>query len=176
MGKKFKLNEKSFTKLFLKHENAFRAFARSMLPNWDSVDDVLQKASAVMWTKQEQLNDESGFLPWGKVIVRIQSLKYIQKIKSEKIIFSEKTLNVIADTASKDEEEDYAFKQNALRKCLQKLTKTQRNLIMAPYYQHGSIKVLANNNNVSVNSLYKKLGRLREKLSLCIRSQRRNVT
>jgi RNA polymerase sigma-70 factor (ECF subfamily) len=172
MGKKFKLNEKSFMKLFLKHENAFRAFARSLLPNWESVDDVLQEASVVMWKKNEQLEDESGFLPWGKVIVRIQSLKYIQKIKSEKLVFSLETLNIIADEASEEEEEDYAFRESTLKKCLQRFSESQQKLLMAPYYQHGSIKILARNNKVSVNSLYKKLGRLREKLSLCIRSQR----
>ena len=176
MAKKFKLNEKSFMELFLKHENAFRAFARSLLPNWESVDDVLQEASVVMWTKLDQLEDESGFLPWGKVIVRIQSLKYFQKIKSEKLLFSKETLNIIADESSKLDEEDHAFRRNALQVCLEKLSESQRRLIMAPYYQHGSVKVLASKNKVSVNSLYKKIGRLREKLTLCIRSQRRNFS
>lgn len=174
MAKRFKLNESSFMKLFLKHENALRAFARSLLPNWESVDDVLQEASVVMWKKLDQLDDDSGFLPWGKVIVRIQSLKYIQKVKSEKLLFSKDTLNIIAEESSKLDEEDHALRRNALELCLKKLTDSQRKLIMAPYYQHGSIKVLAAKHKVSVNSLYKKIGRLREKLSLCIRSHRRN--
>jgi RNA polymerase sigma-70 factor, ECF subfamily len=157
MGKKFKLNEKSFMKLFLKHENAFRAFGRSLLPNWDSVDDVLQEASVVMWKKNKQLEDESGFLPWGKVIVRIQSLKHIQKIKSEKLVFSLETLNVIAAEVSEEKEKDYASRESALKICLQRFSDSQRTLLMAPYYQHGSIKVLATKNKVSVNSLYKKL-------------------
>lgn len=161
-------------KLFLKHENAFRAFARSLLPNWESVDDVLQEASMVMWKKLDQLEDENGFLPWGKVIVRFQSLKYIQKIKSEKLLFSKETLNLIADESCRLSEEDHAFRRNALQICLEKLSESQRRLIMAPYYQHGSVKVLADRNKVSVNSLYKKIGRLRERLSLCIRSQRRH--
>ena len=168
----FKLDEKSFMKLFLKHENAFRAFARSLLPNWESVDDVLQEASVVMWKKLDQLDDESGFLPWGKVIVRLQSLKYIQKVKSERLVFSVETLNLIADDSSDENQDDQEFRESALQKCLQKLSDSQRQLILAPYYQHGSVKTLADKNNVSVNSLYKKIGRLREKLSLCIRSQR----
>ena len=32
-----------FLKLFLKHENALRSFARSLLPSWSNVDDVLQE-------------------------------------------------------------------------------------------------------------------------------------
>ena len=39
---KTKLTEVDFMRMFLKHENALRAFARSLLPDWDAVDDVLQ--------------------------------------------------------------------------------------------------------------------------------------
>ena len=162
-------------KLFLKHENAFRAFARSLLPNWESVDDVLQESSVVMWKKLKQLDNEDGFLPWGKVIVRFQSLKYIQKFKSDKLIFSQETINIIADEAARDEEEDHEFRDNAMQVCLKRLSESQRKLLMAPYYSHGSVKVLAGRSKVSVNSLYKKIGRLREKLSHCINSQRRGV-
>ena len=55
-----------FIRLFLQHENALRAYARSILPNWESVDDVLQEASMVMWEKLEQLENEEGFLPWAR--------------------------------------------------------------------------------------------------------------
>jgi RNA polymerase sigma-70 factor (ECF subfamily) len=44
------------------------------LPDWDAVDDVLQDASVIMWQKLSQLDDEDGFLPWGKVIVRFPLL------------------------------------------------------------------------------------------------------
>ncbi len=35
---KTKLTEVDFMRMFLKHENALRAFARSLLPDWDAVD------------------------------------------------------------------------------------------------------------------------------------------
>ncbi len=60
------LTEADFMRLLLQHENALRAFARSLLPDWDAVDDVLQDASVIMWQKLGQLEDEKGFLPWGK--------------------------------------------------------------------------------------------------------------
>ena len=69
-------SEADFVRLLLRHENALRAFARSLLPHWDAVDEVLQDASIVMWQKFEQLEAESGFLPWGKVIVRFHCLRY----------------------------------------------------------------------------------------------------
>lgn len=51
MDRETKVKEADFLKLFLNHENALRVFARSLLPNWKNVDDVLQEASIVMWEK-----------------------------------------------------------------------------------------------------------------------------
>ena len=45
------LTEVDFMRLLLQHENALRAFARSLLPDWDAVDDVIQDASVIMWQK-----------------------------------------------------------------------------------------------------------------------------
>ncbi len=67
-----RLSEGEFMRLFVKHEPALRAFARSILPDWNSVDDALQEASVTMWEKLGQLRDESGFLPWAKVILRFK--------------------------------------------------------------------------------------------------------
>ena len=53
---KTKPTEVDFMRMFLKHENALRAFARSLLPDWDAVDDVLQDASVIMWQKLSQLD------------------------------------------------------------------------------------------------------------------------
>ena len=73
------LNEADFMRLLLRHENALRAFARSLLPDWDAVDDVLQDASVIMWQKLSQLDDEEGFLPWGRVIVRFHCYRYLEQ-------------------------------------------------------------------------------------------------
>jgi RNA polymerase sigma-70 factor (ECF subfamily) len=70
------LTEADFMRLLFQHENALRAFARSLLPDWDAVDDVIQDASVIMWQKLGQLEEPEGFLPWGKVIVRFHCLRY----------------------------------------------------------------------------------------------------
>jgi hypothetical protein len=41
-------------------------------------------------------------------------------------------------------------------------------LVLAPYLYHGRIKELAKLGSMTENALYKKLGRLRNRLRLCI--------
>lgn len=61
------LSEGEFMRLFVKHEPALKAFARSLLPDWTAVDDALQEASVTMWEKLGQLRDADGFLPWAGI-------------------------------------------------------------------------------------------------------------
>ena len=172
MDQENKIKEADFLKLFLKHENALRAFTRSLLPCWTNVDDVLQEASVVMWEKLDQLENEEGFFPWGKTIIRFKCMNLMQKKRSDRLVFNNDLLNLLADDAEKIDEYEYAWRQKAIGNCLKKLSEDNQHLVMAPYLNHGSVKVLAAKQSVSVNSLYKKLGRLREKLLVCVNSQR----
>ena len=166
--KKSTRTEVDFMRMFLKHENALRAFARSLLPDWDAVDDVLQDASVIMWQKLNQLDDEDGFLPWGKVIVRFRCYKYLEQKKKKGSVFSSELIAILADEGEKTSEAEYTQRFKALESCLGILSDPERELVLAPYLYHGRIKELAKLGRVTENALYKKLGRLRNRLRLCI--------
>jgi RNA polymerase sigma-70 factor (ECF subfamily) len=165
------LTEGDYMRLLLRHENALRAFARSLLPSWNAVDDVIQDASVVMWQKLGQLEDETGFLPWGKVIVRFHCLRYHEKQKTKQAVFSSELIALLADDAEQISETEHVERRQALEQCLAMLSAAQRELVLAPYLHHGRITELAEQANTSVNSLYKKLGRLRERLRSCVRQR-----
>ena len=159
------LTEGDYLRLLMRHENALRAFARSMLPTWDAVDDVIQDASIVMWQKLGKLEDEHGFLPWGKVIVRFHCLRYHEKQKARRTIFSNELIALLADDAEQISEAEHS------EQCLSALSAPQRELVLAPYLKHGRITELAEQSNTTVNALYKKLGRLRNQLRSCVRQR-----
>ncbi|MGJ8641874.1 MAG: sigma-70 family RNA polymerase sigma factor [Luteolibacter sp.] len=162
------LTETDFMRLLLKHENALRAFARSLLPDWNAVDDVIQDASVIMWQKIGQLDSKEGFLPWGKVIVRFHCYRHHEQKKKSGTVFSNELIAVLVDEAENFENEEYSRRHLALTSCLESLRKTERELVLSPYLGHGRIKELAEATNTSSNSLYKKIGRLRERLRNCI--------
>lgn len=165
------LNEADFMRLLLRHENALRAFARSLLPGWDAVDDVIQDASVIMWQKLGQLDDEEGFLPWGKVIVRFHCYRYLEQKKRKGAVFSNELVAILADEAEQINEAEHSKRRQALETCLGKLSGPERELVLAPYLHHGRITELAERGGTSANALYKKLGRLREALRNCVRER-----
>ena len=90
------ISEADFVRLFARHELALRNYARLVLPDWGSVDDVLQDASITMWENRKRLRDESGFLPWGKVIVRHKCFNAIAKMRRERLFLDKNVLELIA--------------------------------------------------------------------------------
>ncbi len=165
------LTEADFMRLLLRHENALRAFARSLLPGWDAVDDVIQDASVIMWQKLGQLDDEEGFLPWGKVIVRFHCYRYLEQRKRKGAVFSDELIAMLADEAEQISEAEHSKRRQALESCMGNLSHTERELVFAPYLHHGRITELPERGGTSANALYKKLGRLRDRLRNCVKER-----
>ena len=160
--------EAEFMRLFVSHEPELRAFLRTLLPSWEIVDDVLQEGSVVMWKKLDQLEDEMGFLPWAKVILRFKALNARRTAARDRLFLSEDTVTLLADEGLGFAPGQVDLERSALDSCLQKLSDDHRSLVLLPYRESGGLKAFAQKNGRSANSLYKLLGRLREKLRVCV--------
>ncbi|PHQ34859.1 sigma-70 family RNA polymerase sigma factor [Rhodopirellula bahusiensis] len=165
------LTESDFMRLFLKHELALRAFARSILPNWNAVDDAIQEASVTMWQKFSQLENEAGFLPWAKVILRFKCLNAVTGLRRDGRLLSDEVLKQIADESEAIEAERVTEIRSALQDCLTQFTRPHQELLMAPYQGDGQITKIANSCGKTVNAFYKLLGRLRAKLATCVQQR-----
>lgn len=165
------LTEADFMRLLLQHENALRAFTRSLLPDWDAVDDVIQDASVIIWQKLGRLDDEEGFLPWGKVIVRFHCYRCLEHKKRKGAVFSNELVAILADEAEQINEVEHSKRRQAMESCLGRLSDPERDLVFAPYLHHDRITELAELGGTSANALYKKLGRLRDRLRNCVKER-----
>jgi len=171
-----KPQDKEFIRLFLQHEPVLRAYARTMLPDWNSIDDALQEASVTMWQKLDQLKNEDGFLPWARVIVRYKCLQAIDRVRRERPLLNEAVLNLLADEAEVFTDIDhYTQLKTALGECMAELSSARQELLLAPYGAVGSVQQLADGTGKTPNSLYKLLGRLRAKLAICVQEKLRIV-
>ncbi|MEL7263694.1 MAG: sigma-70 family RNA polymerase sigma factor [Planctomycetota bacterium] len=158
-------------KLFLRNESVLRAYARTMLPDLDSVDDALQDAYLTMYEKFSQLRDEAGFLPWGKVIVRFKCLSLATKLRKSRPVLGDDVLASIADVAEQSGSEELSELRRAFDQCYAKFSASQRNLLLAPYSGQGRVTKLAVEVGKSDNAVYMMLVRLRAKLGRCVRKR-----
>lgn len=162
------LSEADFMRLFLRHESVLRCAARSMLSDWSIVDDCLQEAGITMWQKIDQLEDEDGFLPWARVIVRFKCRSAINSASRDRLVLSDDAIRLIARDLDSLDRESYESSMAALRGCLDRLPSHQRELVLAPYRSGELVEDIAERVGKTANALYKQLGRLRGKLSNCV--------
>lgn len=155
-------------RLFLRNEGVLRAYARTLLPDIDSVDDALQDAYLTMYDKFDQLRDDAGFLPWGKVILRFKCLSLATKMRRSRPVLGDDILNSLAELAEEADAETLVELREAFDQCLARFPSGQRELLLAPYFGDGRVKQLAEEAGKSVGALYMALVRLREKLSRCV--------
>ena len=163
--------ESDFLRLFLKHEQALRAFARMILPTWESVDEVMQESSVVMWKKLSQLDLADNFLPWAKMIVRFEALRLRRDHARDRHVFGDAVVELLANEAAQVEDDIWEQEREALRGCLAQMAAHHRELVLAPYASEGRVTRLAEETGRTINSLYKLLGRLREKLAQCVQNK-----
>lgn len=164
----FELEENDFLALLVKSEPALRGYARSLVPDWDMVDEALQEASVTMWQKRGQLQSADGFVPWAHVIVRYKCLQQLEKLRTRRPLLSDELIEQLAQRAESRSLESAIDRERALRTCLSQFSAEHRELLLAPHSSACSVVELAHRRNKTANALYKLLGRLREQLRECI--------
>lgn len=165
----FELTEPGFLTLLVKHEPALRAYARSLVPDWDLVDEALQEASVTMWQKRSQLETADGFVPWARVILRFKCLRQLEKLRSRRPLLSHEMLERVAERIERRPVDELNECGQALHACLNQFSAEHRELLLAPHSSTYSVVDLAERREKSPNALYKLLGRLREQLADCVR-------
>ena len=131
--------EGDFLRLFVKHEEALRSYARVLLPTWESVDEVMQESSVVMWKKLMQLDAAENFLPWAKVIVRFEALRLRREHARDRHVFGDAVIEMLATEAAEVPEDKWQRERELLQHCLQELAPHHRELVLAPYSGEGRV-------------------------------------
>src|SRR3954447_21447609 len=90
---------KTFLRLFLQNERRVYAYILTLLPNRTDADDVLQEASLVMWDKFDERAPPEDFAAWGCRIAYFKVLDCYKKSQRQRLLFSPKMLERIAETA-----------------------------------------------------------------------------
>lgn len=165
----FELSDTEFMDLLAAARPVLMSYARGLLPTWDLVDEAIQEASVTMWRKKHQLKNEEGFLPWARVVVKFKCLRQLEKLKKQRPLLSNELIDQLALRGEERTAEEITARGRALRLCLGHFSAEHRQLLLAPHSDNYKVTDLAKSLKKTPNALYKLLGRLREKLTDCIR-------
>ena len=156
-----------FTQRFSECERAMRAFAYSLVPNREDVNDIIQETLKELWRSFDKFDTGRPFLPWANQFVYRQVLMHRRSTAIRlKYTFSEETLRRMVDEQPSLERDDAL--SDALDGCLQGLKADHRELIRLRYYTGESLKDVAKRAGKNPDSIYKKIQRIRAVLQQCV--------
>ena len=135
-------------------------------------EDVFQEVSIVVMDKYGMVKDVDGFRPWARTIARYQALNAVNKRKSNPVVLSGKTIDLV-DQAWEDcdREDPRVSTVAALERCVDKLTPRARELIQLRYYQDISGQDIAEKLSKPLNTVYVAISRIHRTLAECVQNE-----
>ncbi|TWT80213.1 ECF RNA polymerase sigma factor SigR [Planctomycetes bacterium CA13] len=158
-----------FTRLLLQNQKRIWGLILSLVPCGSDADDVLQETCAVMWRKYCDFEPGTDFAAWGLKIARFQVMSYYSRRKSERARLSADVIEAVAVRfAAPDQENRFSDRSAALKDCLTKLKSVQFDTLHRRYDEGQSVEEIAEEMNVSIHAIYKRLDRTYQQLHGCI--------
>ena len=159
--------------LFVRNENAIRAFIRALQPSLSDADDVLQETFLTVSRKASSFEIGTNFTAWACGIARLKVLENFRQTKRANVL-SEKA--IIALTEDVPSSESFKKREQALEKCIAKLPSKLRDLLWRRYSRRQSSDEMAEALGMTSNAVRVALSRSRVGLRDCINLQLKRTT
>ena len=156
-----------FVELFTRHQWHVYYFIRSLIPNPNEADEVLQQTNLVLWKKFKDYESGSNFRAWACKIARFEVYSYRAKQRRAEMYFCDLLMDEIAKEAAENVEW-LEERLHALRYCQEKLSTRDQDLLRRRYRPDGTSSCAAEELGRPVRSVYKSLSRIRKTLLECI--------
>jgi RNA polymerase sigma-70 factor, ECF subfamily len=156
-----------FVQLFSRTQRRLFLHILKQVGRPDDADEILQETNVVIWSKFDRFELGTNFVAWSFQISNFEVLKYRDKQRSKRLVFSDDLIEVIAQE-SEEVQDDLDLRRGALQKCLGKLRAEDRELIQSRYAPGNKGKEVAENLGRPINSVYQSIGRIRKTLFECI--------
>jgi RNA polymerase sigma-70 factor, ECF subfamily len=156
-----------FVRLLVGHQARLYQYVRMLLPDRESVDDVLQETFMVMWQKFDESYPDSSFFAWASRIAHLHVLRECRRSGRHVPALDPEILEQIACEEIAERESSPNL-TSLLEGCLAKLPPADRELIEQRYQPGVLVGALAEQLGRPVNSVSKSLGRIRRALLKCV--------
>ena len=160
----------AFVRLFVTNEGRLRGFLRTLLRDWNDVDEVMQETSLIAWRKFSQFDVTTNFMAWAAAIARFEALKHLRKQSRDRLVFNDEILDLLAEE-SLEKVDTLEHHCSALGKCLEKLDSRQKELLQLAYQPGVKFHEVAEQAGKSAQAFYKTIQRMRATLLDCAEKQ-----
>jgi RNA polymerase sigma-70 factor (ECF subfamily) len=159
-----------FMRLLSGCERRLYDFVLAMVGNLADADELMQETKLRLWEQYERFEPGTNFGAWARTVAYYQVLDFRKRPgRAEPHLSLEFFEAIAAEVAERSGELD--ARQRALEVCLQRLSTSDRNLVVRSYDGATPIKQVADSLGRTVTATYQLLWRIRGKLFRCIQKR-----
>jgi RNA polymerase sigma-70 factor (ECF subfamily) len=156
-----------FVGLLTASHDKLLGYLLSLLGRWHDAQDVLQRASVLMWQKYGSFESGTDFMAWASTICFYEAKVFQRTASRSAWHFDDHLLDLLAAERVEDLKQ-HERRMEALETCLDSLRQDDRRLLEASCAAHGDITALAVQLGRAPRTLYNKLAILRRLLADCV--------
>ncbi|WP_372721847.1 sigma-70 family RNA polymerase sigma factor [Novipirellula sp.] len=156
-----------FLQHFLRDQTRIFAYVRSLLPQYADAQDVFQRCSLTLWRQFDDFDNERLFLPWACGVAFNEVRNFRRVAGRDRLQFADDLAEQLADRriATLGQRD---LRSAAMRKCVEHLKPTDRELIQQVYEQKLAVTEIAESAGKAVQTMYNRLSAVRQSLLQCI--------
>lgn len=155
-----------FVNFLAQHRGQLFGYIFSIAQDFEDTRDIFQEASLVLWQKFDSF-DGANFGGWACRVAQYVSFNFLRNKRRGVPCLSNEVLAELAEISG---EATYVIsdRQAALDRCVDKLSKPDRELLDRCYSPNASISLAAEQSRRSVQSVCNSLRRIRQTLLNCV--------
>lgn len=162
--------EAELVRLLAEGHRRLLAYVSSLVGNRHDAEDVLQRATVIMWRQFHTFELGTDFIAWATTVAHYEARNFLRIAGRAKVAFDDNLLAQISNERRADLGQ-VEPRLEALEHCVGKLDESNRKLLRAVYGEEVSIVRLAELLGKAPKTLYNRLAALRQALADCIESR-----
>lgn len=157
--------------LYVQHQNQLRSFLHSLIPDFTTVDDLIQECFLTASEKALEFEIGSNFTAWIRSIARFKVLA-LQRDHARRppMLAPEVLESLILSAPDPDPPEYENAALESLRFCLEKLAPAAREIVRMRYFSQWGPVEISRIRDCSANAINVTLARSRDALRRCLES------
>ena len=159
--------QEEFVRLLNEAHGLLLRYAMSLLGNRHDAEDVLQRASVVMWRRFATFEPGTDFIAWATTVA-FYEVRNFQRVTGRcRLEFDDELMHTLA-AERVEHVRQWSHRNEALELCVEKLDSASRALVDAIYTDDMPVYEVARQQGCAAKTLHNKLSFIRRLLAECV--------
>jgi RNA polymerase sigma-70 factor (ECF subfamily) len=163
-----------FALLWVGAQSTVAAFIRSLVPDFQQAEDVLQRVAVTLVRKFEQYDPDRPFAAWAIGVAKYEVLYHRRERATDRLVFDDEIVDKVASSYQRFAADADPFRE-ALERCLGGLDGRAKEAIELRYAKGMNSPAVAEKMRLSPGAVRMLLCRARQALRLCIEQRVRSL-